>query len=92
MGRAVERNADGPRNADEGKASPPTHSQMRPHVVRACGIDFEQAVGEGGVEHVEIDGVRIPLATKAMLIRMKDTERPSDAADAEYLKLRLDEE
>ena len=60
-------------------------------MAKACGIDFVQAVEEGGVEHVEIDGVRIPLATKAMLIRMKDTVRPSDAADVEYLKLRLDQ-
>lgn len=61
-------------------------------MARACGIDFDQAERESGIETVEVDGVQIPIATKPMLIRMKDTVRPSDAADVGYLKLRLAEE
>jgi hypothetical protein len=61
-------------------------------MAKACGIDFERAVEEGGVESVEVEGVLIPIATKEMLIRMKDTIRPSDAADVEYLRLRIAEE
>ena len=61
-------------------------------MARACGIDFDRALRESGVQTVEIKGVPIPVATKQMLIRMKDTVRPSDAADVEYLRLRLSEE
>jgi len=61
-------------------------------MARACGIDFEQAVNESGIEILDVEGVPVPVATKEMLIRMKDTVRPSDAADVEYLRLRLSEE
>ena len=61
-------------------------------MARACGIDFEQASRESGVETIEVEGVAIPVATKSMLIRMKDTVRPSDAADVEYLRVRISEE
>jgi hypothetical protein len=54
----------------------------------ACGIDYAEGV-RAGVEHFEIDGVSIPVATKPTLIRMKDTVRPSDHADVEFLRLRL---
>ena len=57
---------------------------------RACGIDFAEARPE--VETFTIDGVAIPVASKQLLIRMKDTVRPSDAADVAYLRLRLAEE
>lgn len=60
-------------------------------MARACGIDFEQASREGGVQTVDIEGTPVPVATIPMLIRMKDTVRPSDAADVEYLRLRLSE-
>lgn len=39
----------------------------------------------------EIEGVTIPVAGKGLLIRMKDTVRPSDAADVAFLKLRIAE-
>ncbi len=61
-------------------------------MARACGIDFAQATIEAGVETIEIEGVPVPVATKEMLIRMKDTVRPSDAADVGYLKTRVAEE
>lgn len=61
-------------------------------MARACGIDFGVATQEAGVEMMEVEGVSVPVATKEMLIRMKRTVRPTDAADVEYLKLRLSED
>ena len=61
-------------------------------MARACGIDLDQAVREAGVETMDVEGVPIPIASKEMLVRTKDTVRPSDAADVEYLKLRISEE
>ncbi len=55
----------------------------------ACGIDYEQAA-----EHIErraIEGVVIPIADEELLIRTKDTVRPSDAADVQFLRLRISE-
>jgi hypothetical protein len=57
----------------------------------ACGIGLEQALAEG-VQEFTIEGVRIPVASKPLLIRMKDTVRPGDAADVEALRLRIAEE
>ena len=56
----------------------------------ACGIDFAGAL-EGGVEEHAVLGVPIPLASKQLLIRTKDTIRPSDAADVAYLRMRIEE-
>jgi hypothetical protein len=58
---------------------------------QACGIDYQAAL-EGGVEHRELQGVRIPVASKELLVRMKDTVRESDRADVRFLKLRIEEE
>lgn len=58
---------------------------------QACGIDYAAAVS-GGIELREVLGVPIPVASKALLIRMKDTVRESDRADVRFLKLRLEEE
>jgi hypothetical protein len=55
----------------------------------ACGVTYDQAMTQD-VESREIDGVRIPLAGKRLLIRLKDTVRPSDHADVGFLKLRLE--
>lgn len=57
----------------------------------ACGIEYEEAM-DGGVEIHEIAGVMIPVASKQLLIRMKDTVRESDAVDVRFLRLRLQEE
>ena len=43
-------------------------------------------------EEIEIDGVSIPLAGKRTLIRTKDTIRPSDAADKQFLQALIDAE
>lgn len=56
----------------------------------ACGIDYDEA--RSGIERMEIEGVEIPVASKGLLIRMKDTVRPSDHQDVEYLRLRMREE
>jgi hypothetical protein len=60
-------------------------------LARACGIDYQEAIA-GGVEFRDLEGVQIPLASKELLIRMKDTVRESDRADVRFLKLRIEEE
>lgn len=57
----------------------------------ACGIDYPAALA-GGVETRTVEGVEIPVASKELLIRMKDTVRPSDAADIAFLRLRIEED
>jgi hypothetical protein len=58
---------------------------------QACGIDYAAAV-EAGIEHRDLMGVRIPLATKELLVRMKDTVRESDRADVRFLNLLIEKE
>jgi hypothetical protein len=53
-------------------------------MARACGLDYEAATQD--VEHIDIDGVSIPVASPATLIRTKETVRPSDAADRTFLR------
>lgn len=57
----------------------------------ACGIDYSQAIA-AGIEWKEIDGVRIPFASKPLLIRMKETFRDSDKSDIGFLKIKIAEE
>jgi hypothetical protein len=56
----------------------------------ACGISYDDAIADA--EAAEIDGVEFPVASKATLIRMKQTSRPSDLADRQFLQSRLDAE
>ena len=56
----------------------------------ACGISYAAALD--GIEIFEIQGVKIPVASKELLIRMKDTIRESDAMDVRFLRLRIEEE
>ena len=56
----------------------------------ACGINYHEAAGH--TERRNVNGVLIPVADKELLIRTKDTVRPSDAADVRFLRLRIDEE
>lgn len=56
-------------------------------MAKACSIDFEEAKKE--IQYLEIENVKIPIASKELLIRMKDTVRPSDKMDVEYLKAAL---
>lgn len=54
----------------------------------ACGVDYARAA-DGGIEMRIVDGVSIPIARKELLIETKQTVRPSDAADVQFLRLRL---
>jgi len=51
---------------------------------RACGLSYAEAARDA--ETIEREGVRIPLASPATLIRMKDTHRPQDALDRAFLE------
>jgi hypothetical protein len=51
----------------------------------ACGVDYAEAI-RLGVEPREVEGVVIPLASRRLLIRTKDTVRPSDAMDVAFLR------
>jgi hypothetical protein len=50
----------------------------------ACGIDYSAAAADSRT--LTIDGVQIPVASPATLIRTKNTVRPADAADRRYLE------
>lgn len=56
----------------------------------ACGVSYEEAAPHIDTRNVE--GVVIPVADKALLIRTKNTVRPSDASDVQFLRLRIAEE
>jgi len=51
---------------------------------RACGISYKDA--ERDIEWMTIEGVKIPIASKRLLIKMKDTLRPADLMDKGFLK------
>jgi hypothetical protein len=53
-------------------------------------VDYEDAARDK--ELVEIDGVEIPVASKRTLIRTKDTMRPSDMADRQFLQALIEAE
>jgi hypothetical protein len=59
-------------------------------MAKACGIDFNEA--KKGIQLIEVEGVQIPVASKELLIRMKDTIRHGDKIDIEFLKWRISEE
>jgi predicted nucleotidyltransferase len=50
----------------------------------ACGIDYSDAAKDS--QSLTIEGISIPVASPATLIRTKNTVRPSDAADRRYLE------
>jgi len=56
----------------------------------ACGVSYEEAAPH--IEARKVEGVEIPVADKALLIRTKNTARPSDASDVQFLRLRIAEE
>ena len=51
---------------------------------RACGLSYADVVADS--EQIEIDGVIVPTASPATLIRTKDTNRPQDALDRAFLE------
>ena len=56
----------------------------------ACGVTFDEA--SQSVQSVELDGVKIPIGSKQVLIRTKNTIRPSDKMDINYLLTIIEEE
>ena len=54
----------------------------------ACGVDYAHA-SDGGIEIMTVNGVPIPVGRKELLIETKQTVRPSDAADVQFLRLRI---
>lgn len=54
----------------------------------ACGVDYQRASADG-IETMMLEGVPIPVARKELLIETKQTVRPSDAADVQFLRLRI---
>ncbi len=56
----------------------------------ACGVTYEDAAGDA--QFVELEGVRIPVASKRTLIKTKNTYRPADQLDRGLLQTLLDEE
>ncbi len=56
----------------------------------ACGVEYADAIPE--IEEFEVEGTLIPVAGKSTLIRTKQTIRPSDHDDCEYLEARIAEE
>ena len=55
---------------------------------QACGVKWDDAVRDAVT--VDVDGVPVLVASAATLIRTKQTNRPSDAADCAFLSGRLD--
>lgn len=58
-------------------------------MAKACGVDVDRALK--GVLRQEIDGVQIPYPDAATLIATKDTVRPKDHVDVQFLKMKLAE-
>jgi len=54
----------------------------------ACGVDYARAA-EGGIEIMTVNGVPIAVGCKELLIETKQTVRPSDASDVQFLRLRI---
>ncbi|MDP9323574.1 MAG: hypothetical protein M3P13_08055 [Acidobacteriota bacterium] len=70
---------------------------MRDHVVvrvadeivvdlmgKACGLSYSDTMTDA--ERFDLGGVSVPVASPATLIRMKNTYRPQDRIDREYLE------
>ncbi len=55
-----------------------------------CGITFDEAIQS--VQQLELDGVKIPTVSKQLLIRTKNTIRPSDKMDINCLLRIIEEE
>lgn len=58
-------------------------------MAKACGVDYADA-SRDAVE-ILFAGVPIPVASPGTLIRTKNTTRPSDAADRQFLQVLIDE-
>lgn len=57
---------------------------------RACGVSYEDARKDSEVR--EIERIQVPVASKLTLIRTKETIRPSDQIDRDFLAALIREE
>ena len=55
----------------------------------ACGVDYAEASRDAVT--MVFGGVEMPVASPPTLIRTKNTVRPSDAADCQFLRVLIDE-
>jgi len=55
----------------------------------ACGVDYADASRDAVV--IQFGDVPVPVASPQTLIRTKNTMRPSDAADRQFLQVLIDE-
>ena len=60
-------------------------------LAEACGITWTEAI-TAGTEIMKIGDVDVPVAGKALLVRMKQTIRESDKADVRFLRMRIEED
>jgi hypothetical protein len=58
-------------------------------MAKACGVDYADAIRDA-IE-LQFAGVPIRVASPPTLIRTKNTVRPSDAADRQFLQVLIDE-
>ncbi len=58
-------------------------------MAKACDVDYADASRDAVT--ISFDGVPVPVASPATLIRTKRTIRPSDAADRQFLQVLIDE-
>ena len=58
-------------------------------MAKACGVDYDDARRDA--MELNIGSVTIPVASPETLIRTKNTIRPSDAADRQFLQVLIDE-
>lgn len=57
---------------------------------KACDVTYEDAIGEA--KEVILGGAPIPVASRETLIRTKQTVRPADHMDCDFLRSLLEEE
>lgn len=57
-------------------------------LAHACGVTYEDAAADA--EEVDVGASKVPVASKQTMIRTKQTIRPSDHSDCEYLRSRID--
>ncbi len=56
----------------------------------ACGVSYDDAAPE--IQEIAVEGTPVPVASKQILIQTKQTIRPSDHDDCEYLEARIAED
>ena len=83
------------REVDEGDVRRYTVVRVADEVVidllgRACGLTYQDV--DPDAETFEVQGVEMRIASKTMLVRTKQTVRPSDLVDCRFLEALIAEE